>query len=427
MIVEICANRVLGAVYSAIQVASPEQMVRSFFKKNSLDILQHEQILVFALGKASLAMSRGLLDVVPEQKIKAGLIVTHIAPPSSTDYGKIEIVNAPHPIPNNKSLLAGRKAQRFFSNTSPRDHMVCLISGGGSSMLVVPKSGISFTEKLNVIREIMTLGIPEREVNEIRKAMSAVKQGRLLQEFKGMKLSNVFLSDEREHRLDAISSGPTTTGHSLSAKAVMDAFRLDKIIGKRLRSSIEQTDNHLNKLKFDLENHICGDRSDVLSALHKSLEKLGCFRSIKILTDPIHSMPPQTALEYFKRLFTQNYSLERGWHAFVVPTEIQVPVKPNSKGGRNQHLIALAQAELKWDFRYLLIGFATDGVDFIDGVHGAFFESWNVIDEKKTKELEQAIQNTNSYFWHRKNGTLIEGSKTGHNVSDLLIMAYEVL
>ena len=80
-------------------------------------------------------------------------------------------------------------------------------------MMMKPIDGMAFEFKKELINNLIREGIPEREVNEIRKSLSQVKGGKLLSYLPDMVVENIFLSDERRHKFDAISSGPTIQEH----------------------------------------------------------------------------------------------------------------------------------------------------------------------------------------------------------------------
>ena len=138
----VTAKLILHAVYNAINAASPREMVSSFVKNNPQFLDEKEKIKIFALGKASLPMVDGFLDVVPDDRLLSGLVITHIDSEHQKTSKKIQIVKAPHPLPDESSIRAGTLAREFFQESNSTDHMVCLISGGGSSMMVAPKRGL---------------------------------------------------------------------------------------------------------------------------------------------------------------------------------------------------------------------------------------------------------------------------------------------
>ena len=362
--------------------------------------------------------------MVEEKNISSALVISHQIDQPGKITGNTQFVYAPHPIIDRFSHEAGAKAKKFFSEVKCGERIVCLISGGGSSMMALPNKLISFEEKKSLIDDIILEGIPEREVNEIRKKLSAIKGGRIIQALPRCSIENVFLSDERSHKFDAISSGPTIPFHEDRALQVVEKYQLFNKISPKLLRILRQP-NPKQNLNVSVTNHLCGSRLDVLDAISQQLTGTKLFDSVTTVPVPIHSVSPLEAIRLIEEKVSNiKCTAKRGLHVLVVPTEVQVKANKGSKGGRNQHLAALAKLEMNVGSNFYFVGFATDGVDFIDGVHGAFCLSDQKLDHRDKKDLRRALASTNSYFWHLQQGSLIEGPKTGHNVSDLAIIAF---
>jgi len=110
--------------------------------------------------------------------------------------------------------------------------------------------------------------------------------------------------------------------------------------------------------------------------------------------------------------------------------EVQVNAEqfPNAKGGRNQHLVALLMLKFKPEFDFFFAAIATDGMDYLDGVHGAYYDSqMNQIVSRNKDFIQSNISELNSYNIHKELKTLIEGSKTGTNMSDVFLFTFEKL
>ncbi len=418
-------DAILVSARAALIDASPRALVAEVSRdiKNSLQL--NQKIKVFALGKAGLGLFQGFLDVVGEENISAALVISHqLDSPAEID-GNIHFIYASHPIVDEYSHIAGARAKAFFDDVECDERLICLISGGGSSMMVLPRQEITFEEKKAVIDDIILLGIPEREVNEIRKKISAVKGGCILQTLPRCSVENVFLSDERSHQFDAISSGPTISEHGDGAMQVVEDYNLYSKLPKNILQLLQQPNPKPN-LEVRVTNKLCGTRIEVLEALNRQLTNIGIFNSVTIIPDPIHSVTPTEALRVIeKKILEIKRDAKAGSHVVVFPTEVQVMAKDGSKGGRNQHLVALAKLSMDIGSPFHFVGFATDGVDFIDGVQGAFCSSSQKLDFKAAKQLNEALDTTDTYFWHLRQGTLIKGPKTGHNISDLAIVAFD--
>jgi glycerate-2-kinase len=412
-------------LHDALDDASPEKMVEKILPTISTRGFDSKPIMLLALGKASERMFEGFVNAFGLHKIKEALIISHTVSTGVSKCGKITFQYAPHPLPDNNSIDAGLAAKKFAQKIKSNDHLFCLISGGGSSMMVSPADGLNFQEKKRLLRKLMMLGIPEREVNEIRKSISSIKGGKLIEHLPPINIDNLFLSDERSHKFDAISSGPTILKHDFLAAKVLKKYNLQHQIPPSLQDLILSSKPTYKTSKHDIRNHICGSRSDVLIALERTLKADDDISGMTINHEALHSISVDDAYnilsESFQRLERDN---SRGVHVYVAPTEIQIKVKPGSKGGRNQHLAAIMQSRLQLKSEFIFVGFATDGVDFIDGVQGAYCSSAHQNLTKSQKQsLSEAIQNTNTFAWHKAQNTLLTGPKTGHNVSDLVIFA----
>ena len=61
------------------------------------------------------------------------------------------------------------------------DLTICLISGGGSSLLPMPRDGVSLADKIEVTRALLRAGATIQELNVVRKHLSSLKGGWLAQ------------------------------------------------------------------------------------------------------------------------------------------------------------------------------------------------------------------------------------------------------
>jgi glycerate-2-kinase len=130
-------------------------------------------------------------------------------PPPARPPG--ELLFASHPEPDASSIAAARAALRFFSRFGPDDLIVCLVSGGASSLLCLPRSGVTLESKRSAVRRLVRRGASIRELNRLRTALSAVKGGRLGRTT-GARLVNLVLSDVAGDRPSLVGSGPTIRG-----------------------------------------------------------------------------------------------------------------------------------------------------------------------------------------------------------------------
>jgi glycerate 2-kinase len=165
---------------------------------------------VFAVGKAAAGMARaGLLSVraLRSPPVHGALV---IVPRGSAARGLAgaEVLRAAHPEPDASSLRAANRALEFFRGFASDDAIVCLVSGGSSSLLEKPRPGLSLSELRRRVRERVRAGAPIAEVNRLRARLSAVKAGRLGKATRA-RLLTLVLSDVPGDRASLVGSGPT--------------------------------------------------------------------------------------------------------------------------------------------------------------------------------------------------------------------------
>ena len=166
-----------------------------------------------------------------------GVVVTrygHVPPPPSGSRGRIEIVEASHPVPD----MAGEKAsQRMLALTeglTEDDLVLCLISGGGSALLTCPAEGLTLAEKCQVNQDLLASGATIHEMNTLRKHLSRIKGGRLAAACHPARVVTLAISDVPGDDLSVIASGPTVPDPTTCKQALAVARRY----GIRLPASI---------------------------------------------------------------------------------------------------------------------------------------------------------------------------------------------
>src|SRR5713101_3796142 len=181
--------------------------------------------IVIGAGKASAAMARA----VEEQwrHPLEGLVVTRYS------YGeackRIEIVEAAHPVPDDKGRAAAGRMLDKVKGLRPDDLVLCLISGGASALLALPAPGLSLADKQEVNRALLKSGANIGEMNTVRKHLSAIKGGRLAAAAAPARVVTLAISDVPGDDPAVIGSGPTVPDPTTfaDARAIVARYRLD--------------------------------------------------------------------------------------------------------------------------------------------------------------------------------------------------------
>lgn len=185
--------------------------------------------LVLGAGKASGAMAQAFDALWPQNAPLQGLVITrydHTPPRNDARAPRIEIVEAAHPVPDAAGLQATRRMLAMTEGLTDNDLVVCLISGGGSSLLTLPADGLELVDKQRINKALLESGATIGEMNCVRKHLSQVKGGRLAAACAPARVVTLLISDVPGDEPSVIASGPTVPDPSSCAEAlaVLDRY-----------------------------------------------------------------------------------------------------------------------------------------------------------------------------------------------------------
>ena len=174
------------------------------------------RLVVIGAGKASAAMARAVED--HWQGPLSGLVVTRYG--HAVPCRRIEIVEAAHPVPDAAGERAARRMLQQVEGLTADDLVLCLISGGGSSLLPLALPGLALADKQALNSALLASGAPISEMNCVRRHLSAIKGGRLAAACRPARVVNLLLSDVPGDDPVDIASGPTVADPSTCADAL---------------------------------------------------------------------------------------------------------------------------------------------------------------------------------------------------------------
>jgi glycerate 2-kinase len=198
--------------------------------------------LVLGAGKAAGAMAEAVDALWPPQAPLAGLVVTrydHVPPAYKAKPGRIEVVEAAHPVPDAAGQRAALRIVELTHGLGSDDLVLCLISGGGSALLALPAEGVSFDDKQAINRALLKSGAAIDEMNCVRKHLSAIKGGRLAAMCAPAPVVTLLISDVPGDAPEVIASGPTVPDSTNCADAldILTRYRID--IPAAVRAGLE--------------------------------------------------------------------------------------------------------------------------------------------------------------------------------------------
>ncbi|MCR4416399.1 MAG: DUF4147 domain-containing protein [Ignavibacteria bacterium] len=399
-------------------------------QNNSFQLDQFANIYVIGFGKASSAMASEIEKYLSE-KITDGIVITKYG--FKTPTQKIKVFEAGHPLPDENTLIFSNEIMNLLTRTGSNDLVICLISGGGSSLFEVPLDGIDL-QTLRLFNEfLIKQKIPIHKINFFRKAISKVKGGKLLKFIYPSTCISFIISDVIGNDISVISSGPTCLDEMESFIEDDDVPKVKKYFSKE--DALHQLERLIKFKKFSnelIEYHnnkvfnfiISSNRTAVDKAIEEAV-KLGYeIHSFKYDVSKSVEKMKEDFINEFLNLKRSNEKIKK---AIVYGGETFLEVKGTGKGGRNSHLILLILNELlkskvEINFKFLISSFATDGNDGNTDAAGAYINN-QIIEEVKNSKYspESYLQDFDSYNFFDAFNCLIKTGPTFNNVADFFI------
>ena len=204
------------------------------------------RVIVIGAGKAAASMAA----IVEQQWAPPleGLVIVPDGHMAQCD--QIEVVEASHPVPDERGVAATQRILAMVSGLEADDTVVCLFSGGGSSLLCAPAPGLTLDDKRARTAELLRSGAPIHEINAARREMSAVKGGKLAAACAPANIITLIISDVPGNDPSVVASGPTVT----DAQSARDGdVRILATSDDALQAAA------LRALELDITPHLLGD------------------------------------------------------------------------------------------------------------------------------------------------------------------------
>ena len=363
--------------------SGPRELLRAMFDaaidaaQPSLCVPRHlpspprGRLVVIGAGKASAAMARAVEDNWRGEL--SGVVVTRYG--YSVPCQRIDIIEAAHPVPDAASVAASERMLAAVRDLSPEDLVLCLISGGGSALLVRPLPGLTLEDKQAVNRALLKSGATIREMNCGRRHLSAVKGGRLGAACHPAKLITLLISDVPGDSPVDIASGPTVADPTTCADALAILRRHAIDVSPQVREILESGRGETLKPG---DARLQGAQTRIIATPQMALEAAAGIASragvvAMILSDSIEG----EAREVGKVMAGIARQVATHGEPCAAPCvllsggETTVTVRGDGRGGRNvEFLLALGIALDRQAGVYAIAG-DTDGVDGTEEVAGA--------------------------------------------------------
>lgn len=330
------------------------------------------RLVVIGAGKASAAMARAVEDNWGSEL--TGVVVTRYG--YSVPCRRIEIIEAAHPVPDAAGLAASERILQAVQGLRPDDLVLCLISGGGSSLLVRPLPGLTLEDKQAVNRALLKSGATIREMNCVRRHLSAVKGGRLGAACHPAKLLTLLISDVPGDDPVNIASGPTVADPTTCADALAILARYAIEVPASVRTIL--ADGRGESLK-PADPRLAGSQLRLIATPQMALEAAAAVAreagiAPLILGDSIEGEARDVGkvmAGIARQVVTHGQPCAPPC-VLLSGGETTVTVRGEGRGGRNvEFLLALGIALDRQSGVYAIAG-DTDGVNGTEEVAGAY-------------------------------------------------------
>jgi len=391
-----------------------------------------ENIYVIGAGKAS-AMMGAEVEKILGNRITEGHIVVKYGHSYKLKY--IEVTEAGHPVPDDNGLKATTKIIEIAETANWNDLVICLLSGGGSSLLPDVPEGCSLKDMIKINDLLINCGACISEINAVRKHLSVVKGGQLARVVYPATLVNLILSDVPGDPLDVIASGPTVPDPTtfIQALTVFSSFGLTETIPggilKLLKEGAEgkrpETPKSGDPVFDKTFNILVGSNRKALEAAkNKALD----FNINAVIIDDQLQGDTSTVAEYIVDTSVKFKSDENEVKPVCLLFGGETTVKMTGKGagGRNQHLALLSALLLQHKPGITILSAGTDGNDGPTDAAGAVVDS-NTITEAVSKNIDpqKYLSEFDSFHFFKKAGGHIITGPTMTNVMDIIVVIVE--
>ena len=388
--------------------------------------------LVLGAGKAGGSMVQALEALWPADAALSGLVVTrygHIPPRPAGLAPRIELVEAAHPVPDAAGEQAAQRILALTHGLTADDLVLCLISGGGSSLLVLPAEGLTLADKQRINKQLLESGANIGEMNCVRKHLSRIKGGRLAAACAPAKVVTLTISDVPGDEPAVIASGPTVPDLTTCADAlaILDRYRIELPAAVRadLESGALETPDPQDAAFAGNEVHLIATPQQSLEAAAAAARAAGI--DAHILSDEIEG----ESREVGKVHAALARSVAQRGAPFARPCvvlsggETTVTVRPRQpgqakgRGGRaGEFCLGLAGALMGAPAVWALAA-DTDGIDGVEDNAGAFVTPDTLARaEAAGHKLSGFLDRNDAYGYFDAIGDLLVTGPTHTNVND---------
>jgi glycerate 2-kinase len=399
-------------------------------EERTFDLKTFENISLIGTGKASAIMAQ-TIERILGNRITNGVVTTKYGHGLALKY--TELIEAGHPIPDQKGLEGSKKIRAVLQNSGRRDLVIFILSGGGSALLPLPVDGITLEEKQEVTQLLLDCGADIKEMNTVRKHISQIKGGWLARWAYPSTVLSFILSDVVGDPLDSIASGPAVPDPTTFEDAweILKKYGLIQEIAPSIRShlllgkekKVEETPKPGEPTFENVYNILIGSNILALQAAEKIASSKG-FKTL-ILSSSIVGETREAARFHAaiaREAISTGNPVEKP-ACIISGGETTVTIKGHGLGGRNQEFALAAAQEIEGLENVVVLSGGTDGTDGPTDAAGAIADHTTVT-RARAMGINPKIhlEENNAYPFFERLGDLLITGPTQTNVMDVRII-----
>jgi glycerate 2-kinase len=402
---------------SAIAASDPVKGVLAHLPKAPVG-----RTIVVGAGKAAGAMAAAI-DEHWSGSLE-GVVITRYGHGTTCD--RIKVIEAGHPIPDEAGEQGDREIMQAVSGLSSDDLVIALISGGGSALLSLPRSGITLQEKQAITNHLLKSGAGIAEINTVRKHLSAVKGGRLALAAAHASIITLLVSDIPGDDVTAIASGPTLPDRTTQSEAIeiLKRYRID--IPASVRNNLVEPPSETIKASDALLSSryaVVASAKLALSAAARAARDEG-YTSL-VLGDWIEGEAREVGAVHAGIALScaENGEPMEFPCAIISGGETSVTVRGDGRGGRNAEFLVGLALGVRSHPGIAALAVDSDGIDGSEDNAGAV-----VLPDTLERaaalgiDLRWSLANNDCYTAFSALGDLIVTGPTRTNVNDIRIV-----
>jgi glycerate 2-kinase len=342
----------------------------------------------------------------------------------------LEWIPSSHPLPDERSVAAGRRALAVARETDPNETLVVLLSGGASALMAVPAGPLTLDDKRTAVNALLKGGADITALNTIRKHLSAVKGGRLAAAAAGPTVC-LAIYDVVGDDVSVIGSGPTVPDPSTfrDAWTFVERFGVEKLLTppakdylrQGVEGRIEETPKPGDARVARSLTRVIGGRFNAMNGAAETARSMGY--EVVLVEEPVCGDARTMGPVVLQRALTLAGRTKRPL-AVIASGETTVKVVGGGKGGRNQEIaLSVATALASQSGEIALGSIGTDGIDGPTDAAGAYVDV-STLARARTEALDADayLADNNAYAFFERLGDLIITGPSTTNVGDLQVV-----